>query len=158
MAQKGETDAICFNSFSISPFQRRLSAFYDLLLRGCSLFEKKKSLGNYSLYFQLMASEEIFLLKTKVIIASSVLWNEFWPRRMSKTTLVWQSSEESYVSRLERGAGRSHLFVLHGKLEICWGKMQGTFLWMLYLLASCHENGLKCTIGQNRAVKVFNVK
>lgn len=43
-------------------------------------------------YFHLLASPETFLLKTQVIVMSSVLWNEFRARRTGKTTLVSLSS------------------------------------------------------------------
>lgn len=42
--------------------------------------------------FHLLPSPETFLLKTQVIVVSSVLWNEFRARRTGKTTLVRLSS------------------------------------------------------------------
>lgn len=115
-AHKGDMASIVFNSSNISPFRRRLPAFCEQLHQCRSEFEK--SFENYSFYFQLMASWEIFLLKTKVIIASSVLWNEFWPRRMSKMTRVSLSLEKSLFSRLECER-KSGLYVLYRKLKIC---------------------------------------
>lgn len=78
-----------FLSFPVSSFQRRCLLLCHKLRQCCFVFTR--SFEDY-FYFHLLASPETFLLKTQVIVVSSVLWNEFQARKTGKTTLVSLSS------------------------------------------------------------------